>query len=460
MWRTVALLFLLCAARPALAQNIAVMPFKGQDVDAVQGAVEDALRDDYQMVSDARVIGTARKMGLTKATDDNLARVARKLSIDALIYAQLIRDGKKLELRVLVRSGKTGAAVGDPFEVKLAGERLEGKQRQEFLSKIADKIARVGVRPDRNRQDPDSEELSERDGSDREERELRDRDRERDERDREKDAEEAAERERMLESLSPEQRADLERSRAVVLSAGAGVTQRSLTFSGGGNLGGNAPPDYSGIMPMVQLDGEIYPWAFKLTQTGWKRHIGVIVNFEKSMFLESQAPDNPMMTIPSDHTRYGLGVVYRMLLGDGPSEPTLKFSMGFNKSSFSTSNNILDLPNVSYTFVDPGAILHYPFSPNWSANFVLRGLMVLSAGQIQDASQYGAGTAFGFDADANVSYAIGKKLSLKLGAHFDGFLMKFTKQGMKSDRNLDGQKDISGAFDRYLGGYLLAGYWF
>jgi hypothetical protein len=115
---------------------------------------------------------------------------------------------------------------------------------------------------------------------------------------------------------------------------------------------------------------------------------------------------------------------------------------------------------VSYLYVDPGAALRFPFTEALRANAELRFLYAFSAGQIQDAAQYGSSTVLGFDVDAGLELGLGDSFLLRVGARFLGFYERFSGNGAKTDRGGNQMQDVSSAFDRYLGGYLTAGYTF
>ncbi len=433
------------------------MPFKGQgeQVLAVEAAVEQVVRDEHTFISGARVIGTARKMGLTKVTDRNLARVSAKLQVDALLYGNVSQEDGVTTLKVLVRSGRSGAPVGEPFTVKFKGTEIEGKARKELVSRLEQKVAaakkaRVADEEDEeedNRRDPDSEDLVERNSDEEEDEGAR-------------DQEEEEERDSSLSKLSPEERAEMQRSRAVEVHGGFSLAQRQLKFKATAGLGTNAPRGYSGFVPAVELEGEVYPGVLA-DSTGFFRNVGVILHVHKSAFLESQFPDNPMISLPTSYFRYGLGVFYRIHF----DKASLKLGFGFNKSNFTIDRSAamgtdIGFPNVSYRFVDPGARFRYPLGDKLALNLDGRAMVVFASGEIQQRNQYGAGTVFGVEADVNIVYAIGERLSVEGGVRGTGFLLKFKGNGERSDRNGDAMSDVSGAVDRYLGAYVLGGYAF
>jgi hypothetical protein len=87
-------------------------------------------------------------------------------------------------------------------------------------------------------------------------------------------------------------------------------------------------------------------------------------------------------------------------------------------------------------------------------------LAVLDTGEIQQPTQYGAAKVTGVDADGGVEMRFGQHFLARAGARllFMGYDFKGT--GAMTDRDGNGETDVGGAADRYLGGYLTAGYLF
>ena len=65
------------------------------------------------------------------------------------------------------------------------------------------------------------------------------------------------------------------------------------------------------------------------------------------------------------------------------------------------------------------------------------------------------------DVDVGIEYKILRRLSLKIGGRYRHMSFKFNGMGELTDREpTDNIQDVTGALDRYLGGYLLTTYLF
>lgn len=268
--------------------------------------------------------------------------------------------------------------------------------------------------------------------------------------------------------MSAERRADLEaRSRGLDVEAGLAGLNRNLGFSVATDLGEQAPQGYSGsFVPAAFLRAELYPFAFSLESDSPKRDIGLSAVYEKVLQIESQVPMSDVV-LPTDQQRYAVGLVYRKNFGDDPTSPTLKVIAHYNQASFTLDKGpaqemgiTVDVPNVTYTYFDPGLGLRYPFSEKVALNAGAHFLFITSTGEMQQEDQYGSATVTGFDLDANLEYRLKPRLLLRVGGRAMGFAFDFDGNGALTDRNGDMTQDVGGAFDRYLGGYATLGYLF
>ena len=123
---------------------------------------------------------------------------------------------------------------------------------------------------------------------------------------------------------------------------------------------------------------------------------------------------------------------------------------------------VVNVPNVEYHYLDPGLAVRVPLSSRLALCAAGRFLLVESAGEVQQADQYGAAKMTGFDADAALELRATPRVLLRAGARYLAIAFAFDGSGaMTTSRDGDPTSvNVGGALDRYLGGYASAGYLF
>jgi hypothetical protein len=112
------------------------------------------------------------------------------------------------------------------------------------------------------------------------------------------------------------------------------------------------------------------------------------------------------------------------------------------------------VPDVDYRMIDPGLQLRVPIGKRVAVFAGGRGLLMLSAGAITEAEQYGRAHVTGGTANAGVDIVIARYVALRIAGEGTQLDMKFSGQGMLSG-NVDGDPstiDVQKARDRYYGG--------
>jgi hypothetical protein len=121
----------------------------------------------------------------------------------------------------------------------------------------------------------------------------------------------------------------------------------------------------------------------------------------------------------------------------------------------------IDVPNVAYQYIDPGLAFRLPLAGGTVAvSAEARLALVTASGEIQEVSQYGAASMLGLDGDLGLEYRVMPRLGIRGGVRYTGISFAFDGSGELTNRDADAEPDVSGALDRYLGGYLVAGYSF
>ncbi len=253
----------------------------------------------------------------------------------------------------------------------------------------------------------------------------------------------------------------------VLLYGGASFTGRKLAFKHTGDAA-DAPPGYRGKpVPGFFLTGAIFPLAFG-GKRGGLANIGVGFVADRAVGIKSAVDDGMggSAQLATREYRYGGSLIYRYNMGDDPDGLSIQASVGYNKLGFSIDKNaapmnvVVDVPNVVYTYVDPGVGARIPIAGKLSGLLDAKFLAVLDTGEIQKPEEYGAATVTGFDVDGGLEYRIGQHLLVRGGARLLLMGYKFKGTGAQTDRNGDDATDVGGASDRYLGGYLTGGYVF
>jgi hypothetical protein len=118
------------------------------------------------------------------------------------------------------------------------------------------------------------------------------------------------------------------------------------------------------------------------------------------------------------------------------------------------------VPNVNYKSVDPGVILRYQLLARMALIVGARVQLMLETGEIQTGDQYGVAGVFGLDVDAGLEYDVTDRILVGAYGHYQRIAFAFKGQGALTDRDDDGEADVGGAADLYLGGFVTAGYRF
>lgn len=257
------------------------------------------------------------------------------------------------------------------------------------------------------------------------------------------------------------------RTTPLLVNAGMSFVGRNLSFKSSAPAD-SAPRGYQGkTVPGVYATGELYPMTFAGAK-GALANIGVGFVADRVIKLNSSVSDGMDGTtlLPTKQSRYGVNLRYRHNFGSGPRGVSLMASVGYNRLTFSIDksgapdNVIVDVPNTAYSYVDPGLGVRVPIAGALSALVEGKFMAVLGTGEIQTPEQYGAATVTGFDGDAGLEYALGDHFLARAGARLIMIGYSFKGNGAQSDRDGNGSADVGGASDRYLGGYLTAGYAF
>jgi hypothetical protein len=253
------------------------------------------------------------------------------------------------------------------------------------------------------------------------------------------------------------------RNAAVDVELGVTAVKRNLSFTYASDLSASQRPNgYSGsIVPSVILTGEVYPLAFG-KKPGALGGLGIGFVIDRVLLLKSRLG---MKEYTTSQMRLGGGLRYRYNFGDQATMPTVKAIVGFSKLDFTIDRGTddLDLPNVSYSYLDLGVAGRFPLgTPHAAVYLDVRYLQVLSAGEVSQMDFYGSGSTLGLDGDAGFELQFLGRGIVKIGVRYQRIAHDFDGNGARSN-NRDGNastQDVGGALDTYLSGYVTGGYLF
>lgn len=459
----------------AAKKRIIVLDFSGPKAAKFQRDVTKIIKSKHSVVSSDKYVSTARKLDASKPTAGNVARVASRLNADGVLIGFVKRVGAKYKLTLRMRTGEDGSFT-DTITVTTKRGSLskanKNKIKRELLASIrALPAIDGGDVEEMDDDDDDIEELDDDDddGDDDDDVAVRD-----DDDDDDDDVRGTAD---TGPPLTDEEKADLMvRGRGLEAAAGVSLTGRRLTFTVSDGLGDASPRGYDGAyVAGAVVTGELYPLAFNMKNRGKSRNLGISGVFDQVIKIESKLLYTDPMTnqtaeavLGTEQIRWGVGAVYRHNFGDKPTSPTVKLSVRYNRLKFVIAKEdapagvTVDIPNVDYTYVDPGLGIRFPLSPKMALVGEGRFLFITDTGEMQAPEQYGSATVTGLEADAHVEYMLDPRLSVRIGGAYRAIGFDFDGSGELTN-NRDGDPtttDVGGALDRYMGGYAVAGYLF
>ncbi len=470
----VALVFVavgLAAGAAEARKQVVVEKLGGRGTRYVQPAVEEVVARENDLASAATFHRTATKKRISLRKNAGWAKVAKQLSVDAIVSGTIKKTtfkGTKTQykLTLAVREGRSGSAI-DAVTVILPSERPNADDKETIARALLPVLAKtapiaggteepvVEVSPADTPKGPPAAQSTE--------------------------DTEVAPLKAELPGQTPiaEAKADVETSVAAGdelatarryryggadVAVGVSFLKRDLSFTSFDALSPTQRPNgYKGGTPVASLSflGEVYPLSFG-DRGGPLSGIGLAVSFDRVLTLKSQLGTAEYDTT---QTGYGLGLRYRYNFGSSPKSPSLKFLFGWNHLDFNVDHGAtdIDLPNVSYSYLDVGLGGRVPLTIPWLALYAeARWMFVLSSGEISDQVWYGSGSTKGLDIDGGIEARVAEAWSIRGGVHYRRIAFDFDGTGAKSN-NRDGNpatQDVGGALDEYLQLYLLVGYVF
>ena len=422
----------------------------------------------------------AKRLRAKKLTPRNIKRVSRYLEADGVVDGTIEPKGGRYNLIIRVRSGRTGLVV-KKITLKLSKPNLTTAMQKQLKRRLNDGVSALSrgkrtkaVEIAESESIRDNEEISESAPRQQEKDRIKMRRARLEEKAASPDEDDQAEElgdegdgreEDFIDLEAPKKEKVVVKNgnqkgpRSVFVYAGVGTLKRDLDFNfiQVGNPPAEPPVPFRGsFVPTFFAGGEFFPLALA-GQTNFLAGFGVVGTYEKALSIRTTLNGEEL---PTSMDRIRIGGTYRHVFGDTNTSPSIALSASYNLQNFVIDKNaatsaVVEIPNVEYVYVDPGLAIRLPIGK--LAFFAdVRGILILDAGEIQEQSQYGAATITGVDGDAGFEFLLTSNLVLRLGARFARFGYSFQAEGTPAnlaDRDNDGQLDVSGATDTYLGGY-------
>ena len=246
--------------------------------------------------------------------------------------------------------------------------------------------------------------------------------------------------------------------RAVDVTLGMSITMRRMTFTIDPMLRAT-PPGYKGIpVAGAVVDATVYPLAVFHKRHDIYKDIGLEVLYDLVLKLSSRDPMTGMV-YPTEEARYLVAPTFRHAFGSSATAPMVYGSLGYMGQRFNIKG-MVDIPDVKYTMVTPGAGAKLPLlTPKAILGVDGRIYLITSTGAIQDPNQYGGAKVFGYEASASVEYRFMPNLFARAAVRYEKISFDFAGTGFQSTSR-DGNpmtQDVSAGTDTYFGGSVIVG---
>lgn len=251
--------------------------------------------------------------------------------------------------------------------------------------------------------------------------------------------------------------------RAVEAIAGLSFNARRMKFTYQSDLE-NHPPPYNGVpVAGLILDVTVYPLAFGHKNKSMLKNIGITAMYDRVLLINSKSdPDGPggnaPVTLPTTQQRWSVGAVFRY-----PVSKLLTAGVGleYGSQTFTikpASGVSPGIPNTAYSVIAPTLFARLSLGKlviGLDASYLAIG----TAGQIENADQYGKASKNGFEGQLSIDYMLKKFLFARVAFRGEAIGFSFNSPGaMATNRDMDPEKDVFGASDRYFGGIATVGY--
>jgi opacity protein-like surface antigen len=202
------------------------------------------------------------------------------------------------------------------------------------------------------------------------------------------------------------------------------------------------PPAVSTAAPAGMISGEVYPLALSDKKSP-AAGLGLYGEYDKTAGLNIQVPGMAtQLSVNQQH--YAIGARYQYAIGT-----SAVFTAGFDYArrtyKIDRTAGTVNAPDVDYSSARPNVSVRVPATKEITVFAGAGALLVLSAGQISDGTQYGSASAYGFDLTGGLDYKVSDRISVRAAAVVDEISMSFKGTGtlaMTSGTTAASDRDI------------------
>jgi hypothetical protein len=116
-------------------ERVAILDFDGRGSERFERHVRKIVKREATVISDRRYQRTARKLGARSMHAGDVAEVAAKMELDAVVNGRMVKRKGKRYLKVWVRDGANGKVV-DRFMVSARKRSLGSKARRALKKRL------------------------------------------------------------------------------------------------------------------------------------------------------------------------------------------------------------------------------------------------------------------------------------------------------------------------------------
>ncbi len=251
---------------------------------------------------------------------------------------------------------------------------------------------------------------------------------------------------------------------AARIDVGMSLIARHLTYNASPTAVDMPEPYKNAPNAGAIVTGEVFPLAFS-NRNGPAAGLGIAGEFNDTVGLKLRPAAGSSSLLPVTQHDYGIGIVYRYVIGPKVTSPSVQLGIGYGSREFAAQRSKLmpgdtdNLPDVDYKFFYPALDVRIPFARPVALVFGVKTWLARSAGPIQDPAQYGQTTVTAIDGYIGLDVTFMKRFALRLAGQYTQVGMAFKGNGALTNGGTGDptMKDVGGATDKYYGGFLSLG---
>lgn len=121
-------------------KRLVVLDFEGDEAENVQKSFVKFLKKTHTVVPIDKWNTAADELGATKVNEKNIKKVAKKLKIDGVITGNVEKRRDEYIIRLKLRSGASGALVGEQVNAKTDAPKLSKKAKGDLETELFGQI--------------------------------------------------------------------------------------------------------------------------------------------------------------------------------------------------------------------------------------------------------------------------------------------------------------------------------